>query len=56
MRSSLRRSTVRLSSCEFVFDHLGQVVIAIVMLEDLDQLRVRQGLERHGSAVLSLVV
>jgi hypothetical protein len=45
MRSSLRRSAVRPASCEFVFDHLCQVVIAIVMLKDLDQLRVRQTTE-----------
>jgi hypothetical protein len=38
------------------FDHLGQVVIAIVMLKDLDQLRIRQRLKRNDSAILSLVV
>jgi hypothetical protein len=39
MPSSLRRSTVRFASCGFVLDHLREVVVAIVMLEDLDQLR-----------------
>jgi hypothetical protein len=38
------------------FDHLREVVIAIVMLEDLDQLRIRQRLKRNDSAILSLVV
>jgi hypothetical protein len=38
------------------FDHLGQVVIAIVMLKDLDQLRIRQRLKRNDSAILSFVV
>jgi hypothetical protein len=38
------------------FDHLGQVVIAIVMLKDLDQLRIRQRLKRNDSSLLSLVV
>jgi hypothetical protein len=50
MRSSLRRSTVRLASREFVFDHLREVIIAIVMREDLDQLRIRQRLKRNDSA------
>jgi hypothetical protein len=52
----LRRSTVRLASREFVFDHLREVVIAIVMLKDLDQLRIRQRLKRNESAILSIVV
>jgi hypothetical protein len=56
MRSSLRWSTVRLSARQFLFNHLRQVVIAIVMLKDLDQLRIRQRLKRNDSAILSLVV
>jgi hypothetical protein len=39
MRGSLRRSAVRLAPNKLLLDHLRQVVIAIVMQEDLDQLR-----------------
>jgi hypothetical protein len=41
---------------KLLFDHLREVVIAIVMLEDLDQLRIRQRLKRNDFAILSLVV
>jgi hypothetical protein len=36
----LRWSAIGLAPSKLVFDHLRQVVIAIVMLEDLDQLGV----------------
>jgi hypothetical protein len=49
-------SALRFAPDKLLFDHLGQVVIAIVMLKDLDQLGIRQRLKRNDSAILSLVV
>jgi hypothetical protein len=40
MRRSLRRGTVRFAPSKLVLDHLRKLVVAIVMLEDLDQLDV----------------
>ena len=39
-------SALRFAPDKLFFDHLGQVVIAIVMLKDLDQLGIRQRLKR----------
>jgi hypothetical protein len=47
---------LRFAPDKFFFDHLGQIVVAIVMLKDLNQLGIRQRLKRNGFAVLCLFV
>jgi hypothetical protein len=52
----LRWSAVRLAPRQLVFDHLRQVVIAIVMLEDLDQLDIGQGLKGDDPSVIGVLI
>jgi hypothetical protein len=48
---SLRRA-MRLTPDKLFFDHPRQVVVAVMMLEDLDQLGIRSRLNRNDSSVL----
>jgi hypothetical protein len=52
----LERRAISLAPSELLLDHLRKLVVAIMVLKDLDQLSVRQGLDRNNPCVIISLV